>query len=106
MTDWARKLKLLKNWKRLAALGLWGLVAVYLFVFFPTAAFFELSPGPDLTELLPLESGHVYEQQLALAEDVWLRRIEIRFGAMSPDVSGSIDVALPKIGRASCRERV
>lgn len=40
MTDWARKLKLLKNWKRLAALGLWGLVAVYLFVFFPTAAFF------------------------------------------------------------------
>ena len=46
MTDWARKLKLLKNWKRLAALGLWGLVAVYLFVFFPTAAFFELSPGP------------------------------------------------------------
>ena len=93
MTDWARKLKLLKSWKRLAALGLWGLVAVYLFVFFPTTAFFELSPGPDLTELLPLESGHVYEQQLALTEDVWLRRIEIRFGAMSPDVSGSIDVA-------------
>ena len=93
MTDWARKLKLLKNWKRLAALGLWGLVAVYLFVFFPTAAFFELSPGPDLTELLPLESGHVYEQQLALTEEVWLRRIEIRFGAMAPDVSGSIDVA-------------
>ena len=52
MTDWARKLKLLKNWKRLAALGLWGLVAVYLFVFFPMAAFFELSPGLPPTNKL------------------------------------------------------
>lgn len=41
MTDWARKLKLLKSWKRLAALGLWGLVAVYLFVFFSDDGFFR-----------------------------------------------------------------
>lgn len=93
MTDWVRKLKLLKDRKRIAALGLWGLVVVYLFAFFPTTAFFELSPGPDLTELLPLESGSVYEQQLALTGEAWLRRIEIRFGAIAPDASGMVDVA-------------